>query len=67
MTLKPDADPKPASIDRNATEICDACSKNVPMLRSNSKGASSRSCTGDYWPAWDTIKPSGPLPISFAD
>ena len=56
-----------ATAPPRAITRCAAFSINVPTPRSRSKEASFRSYIADWCPAWDTIKPSGRLPIGSAD
>src|SRR5712692_2761553 len=54
----------PATAPPRATAKCVAFSINAPTLRSGRKEASSRSCIAASHYAWDTIRPSGQLPIA---
>jgi transposase len=48
-----------------AIDKCGASSINAPTLQCGRKEASSRSCIAASYYAWDTIRPSGQLPIGF--
>jgi hypothetical protein len=54
-----------ATAPPRATAKCGEFSINAPTLRSGRKEASSRSCIAASYHAWDTIRPSGQLPIGF--
>ena len=56
-----------ATAPPRAIARCAAFSINVPTPRSRSKEASFRSYIADWYPTWDTIKPSGRLRIGSAD
>ena len=54
-----------ATAPRRAIAICGAFLISVPMPQPSRKEPFSRSSMADWCRAWDTIKPSGPLPIGF--
>jgi transposase len=54
-----------ATAPRRAIAICGAFSISVPTPQPSRKEPFSKSSMADWCRAWDTIKPSGPLPIGF--